>query len=240
MVTVSEMIGITVAGKFLDATVKVVRNSNGFNIHQYIATDSFYLLCISLLLWIFAAVGNKVRIYLEKNITDKVWRDTNMAVMSKISDSNLQDIEKPKLQNLIEFIPNYSIPNLIASYESFSTILYQLTRGIAAIVILYTHLGWSVLLLIIFALPEVLLCHFNRKLIQIYDDKQMGVLKLTNYIYNTLSMDIGNFNELRVDNTYDFLKKRFIKAKNGYLGGLLLGGNILQLIDIWDCNWSII
>ncbi len=220
IVTISEMVGITVAGRFLDATVKVIRDSNGFNIYEYIATDSFYFLCISLLLWIFVSIGTKIRINLANNISDKVWRDTNSEVLGKISVSNLQDIEKPILQNLIEYIPGYSIGNLINSYQSFSAIVYQLTRGIAALIILSSHLGWSVLILAIFVLPEVLLCHFNRKLIQIYDDKQMGILKLTNYIYYTLGMDIRNFNELRVDNTYDFLKKRFVTAKDKYLKGL--------------------
>ncbi|MBP7820441.1 MAG: ABC transporter ATP-binding protein [Candidatus Methanofastidiosum sp.] len=220
IVTIAEMLGITVAGKFLDATVKVIKEFEGFDINQYVASDSFYYLCISLLLGIFVIIGTKVRINLRNNITDKVWRDTNVEMINKISKSNLQDIEKPILQNLMEYIPNYSINNLLNSYESFSTIVYQLARGVTAFIILSSHLGWSVLLLALFVLPEVLLCHFNRKLIQIYDDKKMGVLKLTNYIYYTLSVDIRNFNELRVDNTYDSLKKKFYNAKSGYLKGL--------------------
>lgn len=219
-VTISEMVAISVSGKFLDATIKVIQNSEGFDIYEYIMTDSFYLLCISLLLWIFVSIGNKIRINLRNNLNNKVWRDTSVEMISKISNSNLQDIEKPKLQNLIEFVPNYSINNLLLSYDSFSQLVYQLTRGITAFVILYSYLGWSVLILIPIVLPEVLLCHFNRKIIQIYDDKKMDILKLTNYIYFTLSMDIGNFNELRVDNTYDFLRKRFENSKNGYLKGL--------------------
>jgi len=219
-VTISEMVAISVSGKFLDATIKVIQNSEGFDIYEYIMTDSFYLLSISLLLWIFVSIGNKIRINLRNNLNNKVWRDTSVEMISKISNSNLQDIEKPKLQNLIEFVPNYSINNLLLSYDSFSQLVYQLTRGITAFVILYSYLGWSVLILIPIVLPEVLLCHFNRKIIQIYDDKKMDILKLTNYIYFTLSMDIGNFNELRVDNTYDFLRKRFENSKNGYLKGL--------------------
>lgn len=217
VVTIAEMLGIAVAGKFLDATVVLIRESSGFNVYEYISSDSFFYLCLSLLLWIFVSIGTKVRYNMGINITDKVWKDVNLEVMNKISSSNLQDIEKPKLQNLIEFIPNYSIGNLILSYESFSTVVYQLARGITAFSILSTHLGWTALLLSLFVIPEVLLSHFNRKLIQIYDDNQMGVLKLTNYIYYTLGMDIRNFNELRVDNTYDFLKRKFTIAREGYL-----------------------
>ena len=220
IVTIAEMIGITVGGKFLDATITVIKEFEGFDIYQYLESESFFYLCISLLLGLFVSIGTKIRINLRNNISDKVWRDTNAGMINKISKSNLQDVEKPLLQNLMEYIPNYSINSLISSYESFSTIVYQLARGLTAFLILYTHLGWSVLLLAIFVLPEVLLCHFNRKLIQIYDDKKMGVLKLTNYIYYTLSIDIRNFNELRIDNTYDFLKRRFLKARNGYLKGL--------------------
>ncbi len=217
IVTIAEMVGITVAGKFLDATVTVIKEFEGFDIQAYLVTDSFYYLCISLILLLFVTIGTKIRINMGTNITDKVWKDINIEIMNKVSSSNLQDIEKPKLQNLIEFIPNYSIANLLLSYESFSTIIYQLARAVTAFIILYSHLGWSVLILAVFVVPEVLLAHFNRKLIQIYDDREMGTLKLTNYIYYTLGMDIRNFNELRVDNTYDYLKRKFTVAKEGYL-----------------------
>ena len=166
-VTISEMVGITVAGKFLDATVKVIQDFQTFDLVEYFKTDSFYYLCISLLLLMFVTIGNKVRNNLRNNITDKVWKDTSVDMISKVSNVNLQDIEKPKLQNLIEYIPNYSINNLILSYDSFSTIVYQLARGITAFVILYSHLGWSVLALVLFALPEVILSHLNRELIRI-------------------------------------------------------------------------
>ena len=219
-VTVSEMIGITVAGKFLDATVQVIQDFETFDLLEYFKTDSFYYLCISLLLLMFVTIGNKIRNNLRNNIADKVWKDTSVDMISKVSNINLQDIEKPKLQNLIEYIPNYSINNLILSYDSFSTIVYQLARGITAFVILYSHLGWSVLALVLFALPEVILSHLNRELIRIYDDKNMSNLKLSNYIYYTISMDIRNFNELRVNNTYDFLRKKYSSTKEGYLNGL--------------------
>ncbi len=220
VVTISEMVAITVTGKFLDSIVQVIQSFEVFDLEKYFATESFYYLCISLLLWIFASIGEKVRINLQNNIADKVWRDTNVEMLTKVSNINLQDIEKPKLLNLIEYIPNYSINNLISSYESFSTIIYQLARGVTAYVILSSHLGWSVLLLSLFVLPEVLLCMFNRKTIQLYNDRNMEVLKLTNYIYFTLGMDIGNFNELRANNTFDSLRKKFTKEKDGYLKGL--------------------
>ena len=220
VVTISEMVAITVTGKFLDSIVQVIQSFEVFDLEKYFATESFYYLCISLLLWIFASIGEKVRINLQNNIADKVWRDTNVEMLTKVSNINLQDIEKPKLLNLIEYIPNYSINNLISSYESFSTIIYQLARGVTAYVILSSHLGWSVLLLSLFVLPEVLLCMFNRKTIQLYNDRNMEVLKLTNYIYFTLGMDIGNFNELRANNTFDSLRKKFTKEKDGYLKNL--------------------
>lgn len=221
IVVVAEMVGITVAGKFLDATLEVIRTSTGaFSIYEYIATDSFYYLCISLLLWIFVSAGNKVRTYLSNNIVDNVWKDTSLEIVGKLSNTNLQDVEKPKLQNLIDFIPGYSIGNILLSYEAFSTIVYQLVRGVTAFVILFSHFGWTSLVLIIFVIPEVLLSHFNRKRIQLYEENQMNSLKLTNYIYFTLGMDIKNFMELRVDNTYDFLKRRYEKERNIYLKDL--------------------
>ena len=221
VVITAEMVGITVAGKFLDATLDVIKQSTGtFDIYAYLSTDSFYYLCISLLLLIFVLIGTDIRMYISGNINGKVWKDTGVELIGKISNANLQDVEKPQVQNLIDFIPNYSINNMLLSYEAFSVIIYQLTRGITAFIILYSYLGWSALLLVVFVLPEVFLNHFNRKKIQLYDDAQMGRLKLTSYIYSTLSMDIRNFMELRVDNTYDFLRKRYRKEKNEYLDGL--------------------
>ncbi|PKN02506.1 hypothetical protein CVU76_00485 [Candidatus Dojkabacteria bacterium HGW-Dojkabacteria-1] len=220
-VIVAEMIGITIAGKFLDATLEVIRASTGeFDIQEYLATDSFYFLAISLLLLIVVIVGRNIRANIAANVADKVWKDTSLEVMGKISNTNLQDVEKPKLQNLIDFIPNYSITNMLLSYEAFSAIVYQVARGTTAFIILSSHLGWTSLILILFVLPEVLMSHFNRKRIQLYDDNQMSRLKLTSYIYFTLGMDIRNFMELRVDNTYDFLKKRYQKEREEYLGGL--------------------
>lgn len=220
-VIIAEMAGITISGKFLDATLEVIRASTGtFNIQEYLATDSFYFLAISLLLLIVVIVGRNVRANIATNVADKVWKDTSLEVMGKISNTNLQDIEKPKLQNLIDFIPNYSITNMLLSYEAFSAIVYQVARGTTAFIILSSHLGWTSLILIIFVLPEVLLGHFNRKRIQLYDDNQMSRLKLTSYIYFTLGMDIRNFMELRVDNTYDFLRKRYKKEREEYLDGL--------------------
>jgi ATP-binding cassette subfamily B protein len=221
VVIIAEMTGITVAGKFLDATLEVIRESTGsFDIYAYISTDSFFYLSLSLLLLIFVLVGRNIRAYISSNIADTVWKDTSIELISKISNANLQDVEKPKVQNLIDFIPNYSINNMLLSYEAFSTIVYQFARGITAFVILYSYLGWSALILILFVVPEVLLNHFNRKRFQLYDDNQMGRLKLTSYIYFTLGMDIRNFMELRVDNTYDFLRKRYKKEREEYLGGL--------------------
>lgn len=221
IVIVAEMVGITVAGKFLDATLDVITNSGGnFNIYDYFATDSFYYLSLSLFLLLLVVIGRNIRIYISENIADKVWRDSSLGVLDKISNTNLQDVEKPQLQNLIDFIPNYSISRMLLSYEAFSAIIYNLARGVAAFVILYSHLGWSALLLVLFVIPEILTSHFNRKIIQLYDDSQMGRLKLTSYIYFTLGMDIRNFMELRVDNTYNFLKKKFAKEKGEYLDGL--------------------
>lgn len=220
VVIIAEMAGISVAGKFLDATVEVIKNSRGFDIQQYFITDSFYYLSLSLVLWIFLSAGTKVRQYISDNITDKVWKDANLEVMEKISNSNLQDIEQPKLQNLIDYISTYSINNMLLSYQAFSSIVYEVTRFVTAFVILSSDLGMVTIVLLIFVIPEVLLSHFNRKRIQIYDDNQIDSLKLTNYIFYTLSMDIRNFMELRVDNTYDFLKRTYKTEREKYLEGL--------------------
>lgn len=215
-VTVAEMLSITIAGKFLDATVNVIENNQTFNIHAYLGTDSFYFLSLGLFLWFIVNIGNKIRQNLYEKINDLLKTDTQLDMLEKISTSNLQDVENPNFQQLQDFIPAYSIDKMMLSYSAFSTIISQMVRLVSAFIIMYTTLGWSVLILVFLPIPEVLLSHFNRKKIQLFTDSQMERLNYISYV-NALAQDIEKFPELRVDGTYGWLKKSFGREKYTYL-----------------------
>lgn len=219
IVITAEMLAITVAGRFLDATVSVLQGGQEFEFVNYFVTDSFYYLSLGLFLWCIANIGNKIRESIYENIYDKMWKDCELEMLGKISNSNMQDVEDQHFQNIQAFIPVYSISNMMLSYGAFSDIISQTVRLITAFSIMSTDLGWSVGLLIVFALPEVLLSHFGRAKIQIYNNSQMNRMQYTSYL-SVLAQDIRNFPELRVDGTFGYINKSYKDEKETYLSGL--------------------
>lgn len=219
VVTVAEMLSITVAGKFLDSTVVYIEQTEIFEFMEYFNTDSFYFLSMGLVLWFALNIGSKVRQNLYEKMYDLLWADTESEILKKISNSNLQDIERPDVQKHLDFIPAYSIDNMMHSYNAFSEIISQIVRFTTAFLILHATLGWSVAILVVFVLPEVLLSHFNRKKINLYNENQVDRLKYVNSV-NALGQDISKFPELRVDGTYDYLRRSRRKENMAYLDGL--------------------
>jgi hypothetical protein len=58
-------------------------------------------------------------------------------MLDKIAKSKLQDIEQSHMQQLLDFIPNYSISNLLLSYQAFSDIMSYGVRLVSAFAIMY-------------------------------------------------------------------------------------------------------
>mgnify|MGYP000894065090 CR=1 FL=1 len=219
VVTVAEMLGIAIAGKFLDATVFVLQNTTEFNFIDYFGTDSFYFLSMGLVMWFLVNIGRKVRQNIYEKMYDLLWSDTQAEMLKKISNSNLQDIEQSHIQQLQDFIPAYSIDKMMYSYDAFADILSQTIRFVTAFSILYATLDWTVLVLVVFVLPEVLLSHFNRKKIDLYNENNISKIKYVNYV-NNLAQDISYFPELRVDGSYEFLRRSRKEQSSEYLEGV--------------------
>lgn len=219
IVTVAEMLGITIAGKFLDATVFVIQNTGVFNFMDYLATDSFYFLSLGLVMIFLVKIGRGIRENLYDRLYDLLQADTQTEMLKKISNSNLQDIEQAYFQQLQDFIPAYSIEKMMLSYDAFSEIVSQTVRFVTAFSILHATLGWTASILVVFVLPEVLLSHFNRKKISLYNENNMEKTKFVNYV-NNVAQDITYFAELRVDGSYEYLRRSRKDAKYEYLDGL--------------------
>jgi ABC-type multidrug transport system fused ATPase/permease subunit len=220
MITVAEMLNISVMGKFIDTTATILRSGvTEFNILEYIGTDSFFYLMMYLLLWVVINIGNKVRSNIYENMVDKVWTDCNYEMVNKVSKSNLQDIVNTKFQDLIAYIPAYSIDNLLSSYLGFSDILSQGVRLITALAIMFTDLRYSIFFLVLFALPEVIAGYIQRRKIRQYNAEKVDNLKLANYL-STLALDNTYFSELRVDDTFKHIKEILKEQNHKYLKGL--------------------
>ncbi len=220
MIIVAEMFNITVMGKFIDTTAQILQSGmTDFNILEYMQTESFFYLMMYLLLWIVINISQEVRTNIYENMTDKVWADCNYEMVNRVSKSNLQDIVDTKFQDLIAYIPAYSIDNLLDSYLGFSDIISQGVRLITALAIMFTDLRYSILLLIVFALPEVIAGYIQRRKIRQYNAEKVNNLKLVNYLSN-LALDNTYFSELRVDATFNHIKEILKEQNEKYQRGL--------------------
>jgi len=147
--TATEIYGITIFGKFIDETTNIFLNWSDFDLNKYLATDSFYYLLVILILWIVVEICVQFRDYLYNVINEKVWKDSRQKLLSKVSGANLEDIETEEFQNMLIFIPSFSIGRITSAYENFSTILSNIIRLVSAGIILFGTMGWTVLLLLI-------------------------------------------------------------------------------------------
>ncbi len=220
-ITVAEMISIAIMGSFLDSTAKLLTSGAAdFNIVQYLETDSFFALMMMLLLWIVINIGGKVRENIYANLTDKLWIDVNFDIVKKVSSSNLEEVMDQEFQDLLAYIPAYSIDSLLQSYLAFSGILSQGIRLATALVILFVDFKWSILLLIVFVLPEVIIGYVKRKEIREYNEEEVHGLKLVNYLTSSLALNNKFFSELRVDNTFGYIKNKLKERNVDYQKGL--------------------
>jgi ABC-type multidrug transport system fused ATPase/permease subunit len=218
--TVAEMFNIAVMGKFIDSTAKILTGSMGeFTLSEYMRSDSFFYLMMYLLLWIVVSIGNKIRENIYENIYDKVWADCNYEMVHKVSGANLQDIMDTKFQDLVAYIPAFSINKLLESYLGFSDILSQGVRLISAFAIMFIDLRYSILLLVLFVLPEVIAGYIQRRKIRQYNADKVENLKLSNYL-STLALDNKYFSELRVDGTFKHIKEVLMEQNEDYQRGL--------------------
>jgi ATP-binding cassette subfamily B protein len=219
-ITAAEMYNITVMGNFLDTTSTLLESGTlEFDISQYILTDSFFFLMMTLLLWIVVNIGNKVRNNLFENMNDKVWSDCNFEMVNKISKSNLQDIMDDKFQDLTAYVPAYSINNLMLSYLAFSDIVSQGIRLVSSLLIMFVDLRLSILVLVIFVLPEVIMGYIQRRKIRNYNTDSVTRLKLVNYL-SALATNQTFFSELRVDDTFRHIKETLKEENHQYHRGL--------------------
>lgn len=221
-ITIAEIYAVAVSGKFLDATAEIFTNWSSFSIENYFISDSFYYLCITLLLWMIVQVGNQLREYFFTRIYEQTWKDANQIMMREVADSNLQDVESKKFQDLVAYVPAYSIDYIIYSYCSFSLILKYTISLVSSLVILFKTLSWSVFFVVLFVLPEVIFAYMSRRGIRKYSEKSVKDIRFLNYLKN-LSLRIPFFPELRVDNTFAYIRRTYKKEYSKYLEGLLEG-----------------
>jgi len=216
--TASEIYGIKILGRFIDATADILLNWNGFDFKLFLVSDSFKFLMIIFLLWVVKHICTQLRAYLYTVIYEKVWSESQTMMISKVANSNLQDVEKKQFQDMLAFAPSFSIGRIVDVYDNFSIILSNVVRLLSAVIILAGEVGPTVILLVVFVIPEALAIHYRRRRIRDYLDESVGKLRFLAYVQN-LALTISNFLELRVNNIYNFLKRRYTEEYDEYLDG---------------------
>jgi ABC-type multidrug transport system fused ATPase/permease subunit len=216
--TASEIYGIRILGKFIDATTDILLTWNSFDLELFLASDSFKYLMITFLLWVVKHLSTQFRSYLYTVIYEKVWSESQAMMISKVASSNLQDVEKKEFQDMLAFAPSFSIGRIVDVYDNFSIILSNIIRLVSSVIILAGNVGPSVILLVVFVIPEALAVHYRRGGIKDYLDESVGKLRFLEYVQN-LALTISNFLELRVNNIYNFLKRRYVEEYDEYLAG---------------------
>jgi ABC-type multidrug transport system fused ATPase/permease subunit len=218
--TGAEIYGITIFGRFIDETAKILLNWNEFDLNSYFATESFYYLLMLLLLWVVLQICIQGREYLYHVINENVRKDSKREMLAKVSGANLEDVEKEEFQDYLTFVPSYSITRITSVYDNFTTIFSNIIRFASAFVILFQIMGWTALLLFLFVIPETIAVHVRRKELKAYRDEEVGRLKFLNYVQN-LGLRISNFAELRVNNIYSYLKRKYKEEYQEFVQGLL-------------------
>ncbi len=218
--TASELYSITLLGKFIDETAKILLSWDTFNLTEYLGTKSFLYLVLILGLWGVTQICLQARDYFFNVIYEKVWEDAKYMIIAKVSKSNLQDVEKEEYQDYLTYAPAFSIERLITAYSDFSVILSNVIRLVGALIIIWGVAGWWSLILIVLVLPETIAVHLRRRQIKKEQDNAVGKFKFLNYIQN-VALQISNFCELRVNDTFSFLKRRYTEEYDSFLDGYL-------------------
>lgn len=218
--TFADVYSITVIGKFIDEVAKILVDWESFSLDLFWSSDTFMYIAIILVLWSISQVCGQARMHLYTVIYEKVWEDARYMMVAKVSASNLQDVEQDKFQDLLTYLPAYSIDRIIQTYDSFTGVIGNLVRVVSAVIFLFATMSWSVLLLVLFVLPQIVIVHIRRKKIRDYQDGSVDKLKYLNYLLN-VTLTISNFLELRVNDTFSFLKRRYQQEYDEFLVGYL-------------------
>ena len=218
--TFADVYSITIVGKFIDEVAKILLNWDQFDLSSFFTTQAFIHIVTIFVLWSVSQACAQAKQHLYNVIYERTWEDAKYMMIAKVSKSNLQDIEQEKFQDLLTYVPSYSIDRLIQTYDSFAGIVSNVVRLISALIIIFGTMSWSVLFLILFVLPQIVVVHIRRKNIREYQEHEIGKFKYLNYLSN-LGLQISNFPELRVNDTYSFLKRRYQEEYDEFLHGYL-------------------
>lgn len=209
---------IAAGGMFIDSTADLLLAGEFITPQEFLYTDSAFWLMILLLLFVLNSAISSYRSAVLESLSRAVSHQANLDIMSKVASENLQEVEQQEFQDLVAFVPNYSISSLMDTYNAFSEMMRFLITLLTAITILARSMGSSVIFLIFLSIPLAVIKYVGDQRILKYRENKVEGVKFINYITN-ISTSIPDFAELRVNGIFSFLIKAFRKENKEYLAG---------------------
>ncbi len=221
---------IFIMGQLLDAMTDYLAANDTFETADFISSKVFKIFLILITLLLLARFVSVATSHLQTLLYDNFWYKFRRQNIDKMADLNLEDIEKPKLQNLLTSVPAHSFWATWDTYLRTTELVNNVINLWSAGTIIVTQMAWWGLIVILFVLPEALVRHYYNVKQKDYIDKNMEKQKYFEYLY-TQAMIIKNFPELRVDNIFDFFKQSYTRAAKPYYDDL--NKDIRRKRDFW-------
>lgn len=220
VITVSEIYLIEVVGKFIDSTAEILTGWAEFTVQSYFTSESFRWLAIGLVVWIVIKGATNLGDFMSEKIAYSIDIDGFSSVISKIGKENMQEVEQKRFQNLLTFVPTYSISRIYETYDTFVQVVRQFVRFVMSMAILYQAVGISVLFIFLISIAEPIAQFLGEKKILRYRKNSIEKLKYVDYQFAT-AITVPYFAELRVDGILSRLKENYTKGYSRFVKSLI-------------------
>jgi ABC-type multidrug transport system fused ATPase/permease subunit len=218
-ITAMDLYMIKLGGQLIDSIITVLE-WDVFVLKEFFYTDAFRQLAWLLVLWIVSRSFNTMRDYFTQVVKRAYWLKADQDILKKLENVNQQEVENPDFQELMSFVPNYAYDRLWETYLKFSQVMKHSLTLITSVIILYSSIGWSVLLLVLFGVAEPLFRYFGEVKIKNYRLKETEGIKYMDYLWRQ-AFHIPNFSELKVDGVMKYFRKTYRKGQKDFYKGSL-------------------
>lgn len=202
--TVLELYTIGIGGKLIDSVELALRNWDTFTIRRFFFSDIFWFLALSVLSWIGVHTLQQIRGHSYDIIERRFNRKSELAINQKIANENLEEVEDPRFQHLLDFVLRNARWHLHEGYENIFRIVRHTVKIIGILIILYNYVGLYTIIPILVAIAEPWSGYIGNKKIEKYLDKTTKRVRLIEYIQSVLR-DVLVFAEIKVMGVYEYL-----------------------------------
>lgn len=209
---------IKIGGDLIDSVVKLLEWKK-FDFIEFFYTDAFRTLAWLLALWIIMRSFNAIRDYLTEVLRRDYFQKFDDDVFAKIQSVNQQEIEDPRFQEYMNFVPNWSREKVRETFDTFSAVTKNLLTFVSSVLILTSMIGPSAFILLLFGFAEPLFRYIGEQQTKNYRVKNVENMKYVDYIWSQM-LSIISFAELKVDGIMKFFRREYQRVNHNYYNGL--------------------